>query len=659
MITKLSTDIAQQLKAEQYIHNTYVIVKELVENSIDSNATVIYVKILKDQIIVEDNGSGISRASVENLGEFGCTSKYETSKGVIGITNKVHKTYGYRGQALFSLSKMAQVVVKSSTKDDEIAFSKDLTNKKVSTVAREIGTTVIASKLFETYPVRKKLNENGYKRNITQVGEFLEAMKVVFNGIFVMKYEDKNKIKEVIFDGRKADLKEYLIDNFDKDMLVHTSTYFDLYFFPTAIKLFTLVFSCKRLVKSHLKKLVEKHVATHIKNKASYILILKDDVDINLSNDKSEIILRNKIKIENELVEQIQKFMSESKFVENGVPDKIKTTSILDEDTFCFKRKKVHDEEVAVESEKQWFKKEGVILKSVTNKHIKTSAAKAHVEKVPEEEISTLVVNEENIVNAEIPLTVNNFNNVNIVKNESILNDENKENDSASVDYATKRPNRQPLVEKPLKKEEVQQIVSEEPKPKKLQLLVNKEDFKTCEVLGQFNHGFILCKMHKNNKKYLLLVDQHAADEIKNYEKLRIEMDINRQTMLKPIELNLNNFEELIVKDNIDVFNKNGFSCEVVGNKMCLTGIPDYKNICFDASDFYNLLKKVINEDADLICDKFKHIMASKACRHSIMIGTCLEKKDFVRVVRNLADLKMPWNCPHGRPTFIILKEME
>ena len=58
------------------------------------------------------------------------------------------------------------------------------------------------------------------------------------------------------------------------------------------------------------------------------------------------------------------------------------------------------------------------------------------------------------------------------------------------------------------------------------------------------------------------------------------------------------------------------------------------------------------------MCSKFEDIMASKACRQSEMIGTHLPLSKLKNIVQNLSLLNIPWKCPHGRPTFIIIQQM-
>ncbi|EPR78039.1 Mismatch repair protein, partial [Spraguea lophii 42_110] len=56
-----------------------------------------------------------------------------------------------------------------------------------------------------------------------------------------------------------------------------------------------------------------------------------------------------------------------------------------------------------------------------------------------------------------------------------------------------------------------------------------------------------------------------------------------------------------------------------------------------------------------IIYSKIDRIMASRACRNSVMIGDCINIKKMEELIYGLAELERPWNCPHGRPTFKIL----
>lgn len=183
-------------------------------------------------------------------------------------------------------------------------------------------------------------------------------------------------------------------------------------------------------------------------------------------------------------------------------------------------------------------------------------------------------------------------------------------------------------------------------------ITVKREDLKNMEILGQFNQGFILCILRKNEERFLITVDQHAADEIFNFEKLQRSFVLKKQTLIIPIKLDISPLQELLIEENLSVFDKNGFTIK----DMQIFTLPVYKNITFTLEDFYSLLENVSNEIYE--SNKFRDIMASKACRSSIMIGKPLGMKDMKRILANLSTLKFPWNCPHGRPTFKIITKL-
>ncbi|ORD96627.1 PMS1 [Hepatospora eriocheir] len=175
------------------------------------------------------------------------------------------------------------------------------------------------------------------------------------------------------------------------------------------------------------------------------------------------------------------------------------------------------------------------------------------------------------------------------------------------------------------------------------------------KVIGQFNQGFIICVLEKNERTNLVIVDQHAADKIYNFEKLRREFSFQRQMLIVPIEVELTESQSIIIETFKSSIEKNGFN--IKGN--FLHSVPFYKGKILGKNDFYNLLSNIEKDPEDLnvhYCDQFRKIMAEKACRESIMIGKALNTKQLEDIVRNLAYLDLPWKCPHGRPTFNILE---
>ncbi|KAF9763328.1 DNA mismatch repair protein PMS1, partial [Nosema granulosis] len=183
-------------------------------------------------------------------------------------------------------------------------------------------------------------------------------------------------------------------------------------------------------------------------------------------------------------------------------------------------------------------------------------------------------------------------------------------------------------------------------------IFITKSDFNQMKIIGQFNNGFILTSLKKNERTFLILVDQHAADEIYNYEALQKTMKIQKQKLILPIKLSLTPIEDLYVQENIAVFDRFGFE---IKNKE-ITTIPCLGDVVFNMEDFNGILENLKNDVINF--DKLHDIYATKACRSSVMIGENLTHAKMCNVVSNLSRLVNPWKCPHGRPTFIILKEL-
>ncbi|XP_076912863.1 DNA mismatch repair protein PMS1-like [Bidens hawaiensis] len=219
---------------------------------------------------------------------------------------------------------------------------------------------------------------------------------------------------------------------------------------------------------------------------------------------------------------------------------------------------------------------------------------------------------------------------------------------------------------------EISQVVKEDAKEKalsaatsELEKLFKKEDFGRMKVIGQFNLGFIIGKLDQD----LFIVDQHAADEKYNYECLSQSTILNQQPLLRPILVELSPEEEIIASMHMDTIRKNGFSLEDMnapfGHRYKLKAVPFSKNITFGVSDVKELISILADSEGecsimgtyktdttDSVCPpRVRAMLASRACRSSVMIGDPLGRNEMQKIVEHLTGLRSPWNCPHGRPT--------
>ncbi|KAJ1451026.1 hypothetical protein M885DRAFT_530745 [Pelagophyceae sp. CCMP2097] len=184
---------------------------------------------------------------------------------------------------------------------------------------------------------------------------------------------------------------------------------------------------------------------------------------------------------------------------------------------------------------------------------------------------------------------------------------------------------------------------------------LSKSDFPLLEVLGQFNLGFIVCRLGAS----LYIVDQHAIDEKYRYEKFWRESKISTQPLIAPLSLDLCAAAELCVIDRAAAYEANGFRFEIdadarAGDRVKLVGVPAVKGAKFGPSDVRELTT-LLEDDPEAAefpkLPKLHDVYASKACRSAVMIGTHLSKPEMERLLRQMAHLDQPWNCPHGRPT--------
>ncbi|KAI9592609.1 hypothetical protein BDF19DRAFT_451072 [Syncephalis fuscata] len=204
-----------------------------------------------------------------------------------------------------------------------------------------------------------------------------------------------------------------------------------------------------------------------------------------------------------------------------------------------------------------------------------------------------------------------------------------------------------------------------------LSRVVKKDDFYRMEIIGQFNHGFILVLLpytdmnndgntilNKRHQGDLFIIDQHAADEKWWYEKLITQPRTRPQPLLRPRPLHVGESERVAIIEHLEVFQRNGYTIEVdnQGRPMIIAQPVDV-----DALADIEELASRIQEGDDLrtLCpSKFLSQCASKACRRAVMIGDPLNKSQMEKIVRQLGELQHPWNCPHGRPTMRHLANM-
>ncbi len=304
-INKLSNNLINQIAAGEIIERPSSIVKELIENSIDSGARNINLHLQDggiSGIIVEDDGSGIENDSLINAVKNHSTSKIESLNDLQNCL-----THGFRGEALASISSVSNLKINSRRKEDPFAKSLIRKDGKWATfsTSRKPGTTVTVKELFYSIPVRKKFLKSTStelshcKNTFIKTGLIYENINFNFfhqNKLLISIYQDtlENRFAKVIGlkDNQVKCFKNELL-NIKVKLIITTpnnskSKRNKEYFFVNNR-------SIKNQTLSHAALLSFKNIV-HEYSRPCFLLSIKipnDQIDFNVHPSKTEVRFNN------------------------------------------------------------------------------------------------------------------------------------------------------------------------------------------------------------------------------------------------------------------------------------------------------------------------------------------------------------------------------
>nr|KAF6450908.1 PMS1-like protein 1, mismatch repair system component [Molossus molossus] len=272
------------LSSSQIITSVVSVVKELIENSLDAGATSIDVKLENygfDKIEVRDNGEGIKATDAPVMAVKYYTSKINNHEDLENLT-----TYGFRGEALGSICCVAEVLITTRTAADNFSTqyvldgSGHIISQKPSHLGQ--GTTVTALRLFKNLPVRKQFYSTAKKckDEIKKIQDLLISygilkpdLRIIFihNKIYLSGFLPKHDADHSLTSLSTPERSLIFINSrpvHQKDILKLIRRYYNLKCLKESTRLYPIFF---------LK-----------------IDVPTADVDVNLTPDKSQILLQNK-----------------------------------------------------------------------------------------------------------------------------------------------------------------------------------------------------------------------------------------------------------------------------------------------------------------------------------------------------------------------------
>ncbi len=174
-----------------------VIIKELVENSLDAGATLISIILENsglDRMIVSDNGLGMTDEDLVLAVQRHTTSKISTVDELQNL-----QTLGFRGEALASIVSVSQVTIASRTPESEFGYELVATNTRVAApkpLGLPLGTSITVEKLFSQVPVRKKFQKQP-ATELKHLTETLTALAISFPSVGFEVKHNQNLIFRV------------------------------------------------------------------------------------------------------------------------------------------------------------------------------------------------------------------------------------------------------------------------------------------------------------------------------------------------------------------------------------------------------------------------------------------------------------------------------
>lgn len=692
-INILSAELSNKIAAGEVVERPSSVVKELVENSIDAGSTNIKV-IIKEfgiqQIRIIDNGSGISNDDLARAFLRHATSKISADYDLFHI-----ETLGFRGEALASISSVSKVTIKSCAGE---AQGKMMVLEGGKVVSEEYyapikGTDLSVENLFYNTPARLKYLRNPHteQANITNIIHKFAlsypnvAFELHIDGKITFKTYgdgDVHKILSKIYNmGVARNMIEFSGNNDDYKVFGYISVPEE----TRASKNYINIFINGRYIKNYgiQNAIIDAYGTLLMINRYPLCVInIEMDpilLDVNVHPTKQEVRLSKEAELIRLIKEVIAERLSNYTYIPQGMNNvltkkekaKIEKINFLDE--LDNKFGDVGDKNIFSEE-----KKESEVDLEVELSFLDT-----------QEEVASHVIQEDEFLFGGDLLTNSAEEKIPVQSKENTFNQRNKtqkiKSDLPDLSYSSHpRDNRNKFGDKPTKKEienfmnfskkednasyddRTEKIVSNVVKDDshfneiKDAKIVQDDDTKVrtlpdLKVLAQIFKTYILSEA--DNK--LFLIDQHAAAERYNYEKLQrefIERKNYKKQMLIPLMFDFSVEEAAEVRNNLEKFEELGIVFEEFGdNSYVVREFPGW--IEEDEEQMIKIIVEKVLRNNNITFNELRNdAIAMASCKMSIKANQVLTDIEMNKVISDLYECKNPFTCPHGRP---IITKME
>ncbi|MEZ7743433.1 DNA mismatch repair endonuclease MutL [Gemella sanguinis] len=671
-INILSAELSNKIAAGEVVERPSSVVKELVENSIDAGSTNIKIIIQEfgiKQIRIIDNGSGISNDDLERAFLRHATSKISADYDLFHI-----ETLGFRGEALASISSVSKVTIKSCSGE---AQGKMLILEGGKVVQSEFyapikGTDLSVENLFYNTPARLKYLRNPHteQANITNVIHKFAlsypniSFELHVDGKITFKTYGDGDVHKILSKIYNMGVAKNMIDFSGSNDDYKVYGFISVPEETRASKNYIHIFINGRYIKNYViqNSIIDAYGTLLMKNRYPLCVInIEMDpilLDVNVHPTKQEVRLSKEAELIRLIKEIIAERLSNYTYIPQGMNN------------------------VLTKKEKSRIEKLDFLSELDTKFGIEEDAD------ISKKQLEDKIINEDDFI----------FGEDNLSSEKNILIDDKNENNDNSYSRKTNRvksdlpdlsysphpkDNRNRFGEKPTKKEienfmnfskrdEIEytenkvilgsdsELANSHFDEIKNAKIVQDDETKVrtlpdLKVLAQIFKTYILSEA--DNKLYL--IDQHAAAERYNYEKLQREFSDRKnykKQMLIPLMFDFSVEEAAEVRNNLEKFEELGIVFEEFGdNSYVVREFPGW--IEEDEEEMIKIIVEKVLKNNNITFNELRNdAIAMASCKMSIKANQILNEVEMNKVISDLYKCKNPFTCPHGRP---IITKME
>lgn len=634
----LDQQTIDKIAAGEVIERPSSVVKELVENAIDAQASAITVEIKEGGISfirITDNGCGIEKDEVKLAFLRHSTSKIRSVEDLFTVSS-----LGFRGEALSSIAAVSQVELITKTVHGMSGVRYVIEGGKEQTI-EEIGapegTTFLVRNLFYNTPARRKFlrtaqTEAGY------IGDLMEKLalshpeisfKFIANNQLKLHTSGNSNLKEIIYHIYGRDIAGNLLEVHEENDMFSVSGFIGKPLISRGNRNFENYFINGRYIKSALiaKSIEEGYQSFTMQHKypftALHISINGKLLDVNVHPTKMELRFSDGQAVYQFLTDLVRNTINKSELVYQVS---------LDEEKEIQKKQREEKRESLKSSRQAPEPFETKRLQSLREKVRADSPYEPKFEKKEQPELAA---------------ETSKFDNPAKLAAESSKFDAPPELAAESSKFDTPPEMTGETY--------TQQEILPETTRKLLDISSRKEH----RIIGQLFETYWLVEF--DNQLYI--IDQHAAHEKVLYERTMHSLETKEytsQVIYPPILLTLNMQEEELLKKYMEYFEKLGFVWEHFGGKeYSVTSVPanlfglEGKSLMLEILD--SLSEFHGRETPQMITEK----VASMSCKAAVKGNQKLSRPELERLIDELLTLENPYHCPHGRPTIISMSKYE